>query len=148
MDKRERTVRLKEIINALSELVVTLNDQVTPLMDEVEKRLSSLAELLEANFIVPSDFDESELYQSILSECLEYHEDLKDVISMIEEFRDEVHDVIDEMNDGARRDEWTEFYDQLDGVEQTLSFSDSGAETMDDVIQNIKDLQENLRDLV
>lgn len=148
MDKRERTVRLKEIINALSELVVTLNDQVTPLMDEVEKRLSSLAELLEANFIVPSDFDESELYQSILSECLEYHEDLKDVISMIEEFRDEVHDVIDEMNDGARRDEWTEFYDQLDGVEQTLSFSDSGAETMDDVIQNIKDLQENLSDLV
>ena len=148
MNKRERTVRLKEIINALSELVVTLNDQVTPLMDEVEKRLSSLAELLEANFIVPSDFDESELYQSILSECLEYHEDLKDVISMIEEFRDEVHDVIDEMNDGARRDEWTEFYDQLDGVEQTLSFSDSGAETMDDVIQNIKDLQENLRDLV
>lgn len=148
MDKRERKVRLKEIINALSELVVTLNDQVTPLMDEVEKRLSSLAELLEANFIVPSDFDESELYQSILSECLEYHEDLKDVISMIEEFRDEVHDVIDEMNDGARRDEWTEFYDQLDGVEQTLSFSDSGAETMDDVIQNIKDLQENLSDLV
>lgn len=148
MNKRERTVRLKEIINALSELVVTLNDQVTPLMDEVEKRLSSLAELLEANFIVPSDFDESELYQSILSECLEYHEDLKDVISMIEEFRDEVHDVIDEMNDGARRDEWTEFYDQLDGVEQTLSFSDSGAETMDDVIQNIKDLQENLSDLV
>jgi uncharacterized coiled-coil DUF342 family protein len=148
MDKRERTVRLKEIINALSELVVTLNDQVTPLMDEVEKRLSSLAELLEANFIVPSDFDESELYQSILSECLEYHEDLKDVISMIEEFRDEVHDVIDEMNDGTRRDEWTEFYDQLDGVEQTLSFSDSGAETMDDVIQNIKDLQENLSDLV
>ena len=67
MDKRERKVRLKEIINALSELVVTLNDQVTPLMDEVEKRLSSLAELLEANFIVPSDFDESELYQSILS---------------------------------------------------------------------------------
>ena len=114
----------------------------------MEKRLSSLAELLEANFIVPSDFDESELYQSILSECLEYHEDLKDVISMIEEFRDEVHDVIDEMNDGARRDEWTEFYDQLDGVEQTLSFSDSGAETMDDVIQNIKDLQENLSDLV
>ena len=52
------------------------------------------------------------------------------------------------MNDGARRDEWTEFYDQLDGVEQTLSFSDSGAETMDDVIQNIKDLQENLSDLV
>lgn len=148
MNKRERTVRLKEIINALSELVVTLNDQVTPLMDEVEKRLSSLAELLEANFIVPSDFDESELYQSILSECLEYHEDLKDVISMIEEFRDEVHDVIDEMNDGTRRDEWTEFYDQLDGVEQTLSFSDSGAETMDDVIQNIKDLQENLSDLV
>ena len=33
MDKRERKVRLKEIINALSELVVTLNDQVTPLMD-------------------------------------------------------------------------------------------------------------------
>ena len=52
MYKRDRKVRLKEIINALSELVVTLNDQVTPLMEEVEKRLSSLAELLEANFII------------------------------------------------------------------------------------------------
>lgn len=40
------------------------------------------------------------------------------------------------------------YHPSIYGVEQTLSFSDSGAETMDDVIQNIKDLQENLSDLV
>ena len=148
MNKREFKVRVKEIIESIDESIKYIEENSKPMLDEAKEKLDNLEEYLDYHCINPDGFDSEELLQEILEDYFENDNEIINIVSDIESLRDDIQEHIDEMSEGTRKEEWEELHYELCGMELILDVSENGADDVDSYIDNMRELKNQLFDLI
>lgn len=148
MDKRERKSRLKDIIEAIDESVVSIEGFDKRLMVKTQKKIYDLYLHLENHCIVPDSFDPDEMMKEILVDYFNNDEDIIEIRDSIEGLKDDTYDHIDEMKEGSNKEEWEEFYSNLEYIDDIIDFEEQEISNVEEFIENMKELKSRLNDLI
>ena len=147
MDKRERKARLKEIITMIDESLVSIED-TKKFMKETEKKIDDLSWYFEMHCITPNSFDTEKMIQEILVDYFDNDNEIIEIRSDIQSLREEVYEHIDEMKDGANKEEWESFYSELEYIEDIIDIEEQEISSVEGFIENMKQLKIQLQNLV
>lgn len=148
MDKRERKTRLKEIIEAIDKSIVSIEGFDKRLMVETQKKIDDLYGYLENHCIVPDSFDPDEMMKEILVDYFNNDEDIIEIRDSIEGLKEDTYDHIDEMKEGSNKEEWEEFYSNLEYIDDIIDFEEQEISNVKEFIENMKELKSRLNDLI
>ena len=148
MDKRERKSRLKDIIKDIDKTIGWLETDAKKTIKTIQGKIDDLSWCLEMNCLMPDSFDTDEMMKDILVEYFDYDEDIIEIKGGIDSLREDVYGHIEEMKDGSNKEEWEEFYSNLEYVEDIIDIKEQEITDVEDFIENMKELKNRLEDLV
>ncbi len=148
MDKRERKVRIKEIIEKVDKSIIGIEKFEKILMQETYQKIEDLYYYLECNCIVPNSFDTEKMMQEILSDYFNYDSEITDIKKDIEDLTNDVYDHINEMENNSSKKEWEVFFSNIEFIEDIISFEDQEINTVEKFIEHMKQLKSKLESLI
>ena len=148
MDKRERKTRLKEIIEVIDKSIIGIEKFDKRLMLETQKKIDDLYGYLDNHCIVPDGFDPDEMMKEILADYFNNDEEIMEIIGDIESLKEDTYDHIDEMRESSNKEEWEEFYSNLEYIDDVIDFEEQEISNVEEFIENMKELKSRLNDLM
>lgn len=148
MNKRERKSSLKDIVKMIDENLVYIEGNATGIIGQAQQKIEDLALFLEENCIMPENFDAEEMKKEILVDYFDNDEDIQEILGSIESFREEVYEHIGEMREGANKEEWEEFYANLEYIEDIVNIEEQEISDIETYIENMEQLKRDLEDLI
>ena len=148
MDKRERKSRLKDIVGAIDQRVADIEKYDKGLMTKTEKKIDELCCHLENHCIVPDSFRPEEMMNEIIADYFSNDEDIMEIRGSIESLKEDTYHHIDEMKEGSNKEEWQEFYSNLEYIDDVIDFEEQEISNVEEFIENMKELKSNLESLI
>ena len=148
MDKRERKSRLKEILGQVEEVIELVKGTPSDLFEEAREKLEELEGFLEVNCITPDDFDIELLLQNMIKDYFDNDNEVIDMLSQIESYKEEVEEHIEGMREGANKEEWQDFHAELDCIEEVVDIELNDISDIADYIEALEELKDNLENLI
>ena len=148
MDKRERKTRLMEIIEMVNECIVSVSEYDAKYLNTAKEKIDDLEEHLQLKSLMPQNFDAVEMFQDIMIDYFNNDDSIVELIGIIENFTDEVREHIEEMNDGVRKEEWEEFFSNLECIEDALDINANGIEDVEGYEDALIGIKNTLEDLI
>lgn len=147
MNRIEINERIKHIIVLIDNAIYDVDaDSIT--IDEVFKKIEDLNWCLEENFMSIDSFDAEDMKADILIEYIDNSSIIEEFIDEISNLKEEIYDEFTEMKEGSnRREEWEEFYYNLEDCEPNLDVHDAeiyDIEALKDKLEEAKTDLENL----
>lgn len=138
MNKTERKSTLKGIIKDLKSYKNEMVDNAHDLIDgQIE--VDNLYNFLDDRCILPSDWDFEDMKSQMIREFYENDDVLSGIVGSIDEFSEEVYETMEDMKDGSRKDEWSEFYDVIEDAKATIELSE---------VTEVEELEEQISDVI
>lgn len=148
MNKRERKSRLKDIINMIGKSLNHVKDDANEVIGKAQEKIDDLSWYLEEKCIVPESFDAEEMKKEILVDYFDNDEDVIEIKDEIESFREDVYEHVEEMREGLNKEEWEEFYSNLEQIEDIIDIDEQEISDIDTFIDNMEQLKRDLEDLL
>lgn len=148
MNKRERKSRLKDIVKTIDVAIVSIEKNAKNIIGQAQEKIEDLSWYLEENCIMPSDFDAEEMIKNILVDYFENDDEVQEIIGLIEELREEVSEHIEEMREGSNKEEWEDFYYNMEYIENVIDIEEQGIDSVDCFIDNMNQLKDDLENLI
>lgn len=148
MNKRERTSQLKEIIKEIENQMPVVEGKLNDLLEPVVDRINDLQDSINELDLIQDTFDGAELIDDITVLVIDSCGEINDIKEMLENFKYEISDTIDEMNEGQRLDEWQEFYDEIENIESLIDTYGNDITTIEELIDSMGELKNGLTDLL
>lgn len=148
MNKSERKERLKDIVRMIDDTIYAVEcDKGT--IDEAFKKIEDLAWFLDENCMCPRDFDAEDMKTDILEEYIDANSNIEEFMDEITSLSEEIYEEFLEMKEGSsRREEWEEFYYNLEDCDISLDVRDNEIYDIDDLVQRLDNIKADIRDLI
>ena len=148
MNKRERTLKAKDIIKSIDTYLKGF-DSIENVIGTGLAKVEGLFDYLESNCLVPDSFEPDEMKQEILRDYFENDSELLDITQHIEELREEVNEQIYQMSENnSRRDSWEEFYNEMEFIEDIIDINENEITSIYEIKENIGILKERIENLL
>lgn len=148
MNKRERKSRLKDIVSMIDINLGYIEGDAKDIVGQAQQKIEDLAWFLEENCIMPESFDAEEMKKEVLVDYFGNDEDIQEILGNIESLREEVYEYIGEMREGANKEEWEEFYTNLEYIEDIVNIEEQEISDIETYIENMEQLKRDLEDLI
>ena len=88
------------------------------------------------------------MMKEILVDYFNNDEDIIEIRDSIEGLKEDTYDHIDEMKEGSNKEEWEEFYSNLEYIDDIIDFEEQEISNVKEFIENMKELKSRLNDLI
>ena len=148
MDKKERNSRLKDIVEAIDKSINGIEKYEKKIMKETYEKIDDLYCYLEDRCIVPNSFDTEKMMQEILDDYFTHDEEIMDIKRDIEELTNDVYDHINEMENNSSKEEWEQFFSNIEFIEDIICIQYENINTLEKFIEHMKKLKSDLESLM
>ena len=141
MDKRELKKRLKNIVGAIDNCIIEIEEYDKKFMDKTEKKIDELCCYLENHCIVPNSFHPEEMLKDIVIDYFNHDNKIIEIRREIVSLTEDVYEHLTKMNEGSTKKEWERLYQSILFMEEIINFKEQETKNVEEVINCINILK-------